>query len=207
MTATRNQQNKHKSHNWWKWAFIILVLLVVGGTGYIVHQVSAPVDTSTAMRPLKTSDSSFEVKLNSEQVNALADNYLTKLQQGEKTKYQFLVGKKYATIAGTTKFLGFNMNFALNLIPKRLSDGNVLLNAKGLSVGRLNIPVKYVMGYIQNHYKLPDWVKLNPKKKTILLDLNKYSEHRNLHYAAEKLSLKQGSFKFLVTVPKLDGGK
>lgn len=204
MTETRQQTKR--PHNWWKWAFIILVVLIIGTAGFVAHQVSAPVETQTTTAPLKASNSSFEVKLNSAQVNALADNYLTKLQQGEKTKYQFIVGKKYATITGATNFLGFRLNFALNFIPKRLSNGNVILNAKGLSVGRLNIPIKYVMGYIKNHYKLPQWVSLNQKKRTILLDLNQYSKHRNLHYTAETIDMKQGTFKFLVTVPKLDGG-
>lgn len=205
MTETR-KNNRKTRHNWWKWAFIILVVLIVGSIGYVVHQVSAPVEKQTTVQPLKTSNSSFQVKLNSTQVNALAANYLTRLQKNEKTKYKFVVGKKYATITGSTKFLGFKLNFALNFIPQRLSDGNVLLNAKGLSVGRLNIPIKYVMGYIKNHYKLPNWVKLNQKKKTILLDMNKYSKHRNLHYSAEEINLQQGTFRFLVTVPKLDGG-
>lgn len=175
---------------------------MLAGTGYAARQVTAPVETDNTVGALKSSNSSFEVKLNSQQVNALAANYLTRLQKNKKTKYDFVVGKKYATITGSTKFLGFKLNFALNFIPKRLANGNVLLNAKGLSVGRLNLPIKYVMGYIKNHYKIPDWVQLNQKKKTILLDLNRYSRHRNLHYAAQQIDLKNGSFKFLVTVPK-----
>lgn len=198
----KNKQHNKSGHNWWRWAFFALLFIMVGATVFVVHEVSAPVSNTESTQPLKKTDSSFEVKLNSNQVNALADNYLTRLQKGQKTKYDFVVGDKYATITGSTKFLGFNLNFSLNFIPKQLSNGNVLLKAKGLAVGRLNLPIKYVMGYIKNHYKIPKWVQLNQKKKTILLDLNRYSKHRNLHYAAEQINLKNGEFKFLVTVPK-----
>lgn len=198
----RTTQEKKRERNLWKWAFVIIVIILIGGGIYLYTQITAPIEKQTTSQPIKQSNSSFEVDLNSSQVNALADNYLVRLQKGQKTKYGFIVGKKYATITGTTKFLGSKINFALNFTPTRQSNGNVLLKAKGLAVGRLNLPITYVMGYIKNNYKVPSWVRLNQKKKTILLDLNQYSRHRNLQYSAKKISLVNGDFRFLVTVPK-----
>ena len=106
---------------------------------------------------------------------------------------------------GTTKFLGSKVQFAINFIPERQTNGNVLLRAKGLSVGRLNLPIKYVMGYIKKQYKLPNWVYVNQKKQTILLDLNKYSKNHALHYSAEQIDIKNGQFRFLISIPKNGG--
>ena len=66
----------------------------------------------------------------------------------------------------------------MNCIPVKTSEGNILLKAKGLAVGRLNLPIGFVMGYIKKNYQLPNWVYINQKKKTILLDLNKYTKIR-----------------------------
>lgn len=200
--SRKNTKAKQRERNIWKWAFAAVIIILIGGGIYLYTQVTAPVEKQTASQPIKESNSSFEVDLNSQQVNALADNYLARLQKGKKTKYGFMVGKKYATVTGSTKFLGTKINFALNFTPIRQANGNVLLKAKGLAVGRLNLPITYVMGYIKNKYKLPTWVELNQKKKTILLDLNQYSRHHNLQYSAKKISLKNGDFRFLVTVPK-----
>lgn len=198
---TSKIKEDNKNRNWWKWAFIAVVAVLFVGTAYLYTQITAPVQGFTSSTAPKKTDTSFEVNLNAKQVNALADNYLTKLQKGQKVKYKFHVGKQ-ATLTGTTKFLGAKVNFALNFAPKKLSNGNVLLEAKGLAVGRLTLPITYVMGYVKNNYKVPYWVKLNQKKKTVMLDLNAYSKKHSLHYSAENIDMKSGQFRFLVTVPQ-----
>ncbi|MGM9891722.1 YpmS family protein [Limosilactobacillus sp.] len=190
-----------KQINWWKWAFIVLVVVLVVGIGTVVWRASAPAPTPAASRPVNPGDASVTVELNRKQVNALSANYLNKFLKGQQVKYHFLVGKQYATLTGDTKFLGAKIRFAINFVPKRLDNGNVLLSAKGLSVGRLNIPIKFVMGYIAKNYNIPDWVKINPRKKTVLLDLNQYSKHLSLKYSAQEIDMSTGRFKFLITVP------
>lgn len=194
-----------QKRNYWKWAFWGLVIILVLTGGFIYSRVTAPVTVpNEANVPTKTANS-FEVTLDRKQVNALSSNYLDRLLKGNNIKYRFIVGKEYATVIGTTKFLGSKVQFAINFIPERQTNGNVLLRAKGLSVGRLNLPIKYVMGYIKKQYKLPNWVYVNQKKQTILLDLNKYSKNHALHYSAEQIDIKNGQFRFLISIPKNGG--
>lgn len=190
-----------KQINWWKWAFLALVAVILVSGGVILNKANAPVPQTTATKSVKPSDSSVTVELNRQQVNALAANYLNEFLKGQKVRYDFVVGNKYATLTGNTKFLGAKVRFAINFIPERRADGNVLLRAKGLSVGRLNIPIKFVMGYIAKNYDIPKWVTINPHKKTVLLDLNRYSKHRSLKYSAQEINMQTGQFKFLITVP------
>lgn len=191
-----------KKINWWKWAFIVLVLVIVVSSGVILHRTTAPAPQPEMVQSTKVNDSSFVVELNRKQVNALSANYLDNFLKDNKIKYNFMVGEKYATLVGNTKFLGTKVRFAINFIPERTSQGNVLLRAKGLSVGRLNIPIKFVMGYIAKNYNIPKWVSINPKKKTVLLDLNRYSKNRQLKYSAQEINMQDGHFKFLITVPE-----
>lgn len=193
---------KNSSHNPWKWAFLILLALIVITGGVIFYKATAPTSVPAQEAAYSTSDTSVAVTLNCRQVNALSKNYLDRFLKDDKVKYRFLVGEKYATVIGKTHFLGAQVQFALNFIPKRLSNGNIILQTKGLSVGQLNLPVKFVLSYIKANYKLPNWVYLNQKKKTITLDLNRYSKHRTLHYSAQEINMKKGEFKFLITIPK-----
>lgn len=190
-----------KKTNYWKWAFIILVLLIIVTCGTILVKATARAPQAEMTQTTKANNSSLVVELNRKQVNALSANYLDNYLKDNKIKYNFMVGDKYATLVGDTKFLGAKVRFAINFIPERTSQGNVLLRAKGLSVGRLNIPIKFVMGYIAKNYKIPKWVSINAQKKTVLLDLNRYSKHRQLKYSAQEINMESGQFKFLITVP------
>lgn len=190
-----------KKINYWKWAFIILVLLIIVTCGTILVKATAPAPQAEMTQTTKANNSSLVVELNRKQVNALSANYLDNYLKDNKIKYNFMVGDKYATLVGDTKFLGAKVRFAINFIPERTSQGNVLLRAKGLSVGRLNIPIKFVMGYIAKNYKIPKWVSINAQKKTVLLDLNRYSKHRQLKYSAQEINMESGQLKFLITVP------
>ena len=169
----------------------------------IVHLASAPVKTPAETAAPKASDTSLELVLNQKQVNALANSYIKKIQKkSKKPQYRFIVGNQYATVIGHAKFLGVNVQYSMNCIPVKTSEGNILLKAKGLAVGRLNLPIGFVMGYIKKNYQLPNWVYINQKKKTILLDLNKYTKNKAVHAQADEINMADGEFKFLITVPQ-----
>lgn len=189
-----------KTINWWKWAFITLIVVILLAGGTVITRATAPAPQPETAQTTKA-NSSFMVELNRKQVNALSTNYLDNFLKDNKIKYEFMVGEKYATLVGNTKFLGTKVRFAINFIPERTNKGNVLLRAKGLSVGRLNIPIKFVMSYIAKNYNIPKWVSINPKQKTVLLDLNRYSKNRQLKYSAQEINMQDGQFKFLITVP------
>lgn len=190
-----------KRFNVWKWAFIVLLAAIVISGAVVVHKATAPAPAPEVSRPVNASDTSLTVDLNRKQVNALSANYLNKFLKGQQVKYHFMVGEKYATLVGDTKFMGIKVRFALNFIPQMTKEGNVLLKAKGLSVGQLNIPLRFVMGYIAKNYNIPKWVSIDAKKKTVLLDLNRYSKHRSLKYSAQEINMADGRFRFLITVP------
>ena len=190
-----------KSFNGWKWAFFVLLAAIIIGGAVVVHKAAAPAPAPEVSRPVQATDTSLTVALNRKQVNALSANYLNQFLKGERVKYHFIVGVKYATLIGDTKFMGVKIRFAINFIPQMTKEGNILLKAKGLSVGQLNIPLKFVMGYIAKNYNIPKWVSIDAKNKTILLDLNRYSKHRSLKYSAEDINMEDGRFRFLITVP------
>lgn len=190
-----------KKFNGWKLAFFVLLAAIVVGGAVVVQRAAAPAPMPEVSRPAQPADTSLTVALNRKQVNALSANYLNKFLKGEQVKYHFIVGKKYATLVGDTKFMGAKIRFAINFIPQTTKEGNVLLKAKGLSVGQLNIPLQFVMGYIAKNYNIPKWVSIDAKKKTVLLDLNRYSKHRSLKYSAEEINMADGRFSFLITVP------
>lgn len=121
-------------------------------------------------------------------MNALAAGYLNQFLKEQKIRYDFIIDDQYTTLTGSTKLLGAKVRFAINFTSERLSNGNVLLRAKGLSVEQLNVPIKFVMGYITKNYNIPEWVTISPQRKIVLLDLNRYSKHRPLRHSTQEIS-------------------
>ncbi|AEV95190.1 YpmS family protein [Pediococcus claussenii] len=194
-------EEKREERNWWRWAFIglLVVIVLLGGYGY--SQLTAQPPVNQEQGSFKPSEAQFEINLDKGQINALAANYLGRLQKGKAQKYMFKIGK-FASISGKQKILGQNINFAINFIPKKTKEGNVLLKAKGLNIGRLNLPIPFAMTYVREHYKIPKWVSINSHKKTILLDLNKYSRNKTLRYSVKKINMESDQFTIKVSVPK-----
>ncbi|MCQ2569822.1 MAG: YpmS family protein [Limosilactobacillus sp.] len=191
-----------KQRNWYKLLFWLLLAVNVIGIGTLAVKATGPVKVGIETPAPKPTDSSVELLLNRSQVNTLSANYLNRFLKNRQVKYEFLVGKQYATVVGTTKFMGVQVKFALNFVPERTQAGNVLVRAKSLSVGQLKLPMGYVMHYIAKNYDLPTWVTLNPKKRTILLDLNKYSQDKAVNYQMEELNMEKGQFKIRLSMPR-----
>lgn len=191
-----------KQRNWYKLLFWLLLAVNVIGIGTLAVKATGPVKVGIETPAPKPTDSSVELLLNRSQVNTLSANYLNRFLKNRQVKYEFLVGKQYATVVGTTKFMGVQVKFALNFVPERTDEGNVLLRAKSLSVGQLKLPMGYVMHYIAKNYDLPTWVTLNPKKRTILLDLNKYSQDKAVDYQMKELDMAKGQFKIRLSMPR-----
>lgn len=196
------KESQTRKINWWKWSFIGLIAVLVIGAAVVFHSASAPLPRSTqGQAAYANTDNSVQIDLTRQQLNALSDNYLDQFLSKSKIKYRFIVGPKYATVIGKTKFLGSKIQFSLNMVPHKLSNGNVMLKAAGINVGKLNIPVGFVMGFIAKQYQLPKWVSVNAKQHTILLDLNKYSRNKQLHYSMEKIDMQNGRFQMKLSIP------
>ena len=72
--------------NRWKWAFIVLLAVIVLATGIVVNRVTAPAPTPAVTRKADIGDTSMTVELNRHQVNALAANYLNRFLKGQQVK-------------------------------------------------------------------------------------------------------------------------
>lgn len=55
--------NSKKQVNWWKWAFITLILVIVVGCGVVLHRATAPAPQAEMSQTTKANDSSLMVEL------------------------------------------------------------------------------------------------------------------------------------------------
>jgi len=189
--------------NLWKWVAIILIALILGLGAYMGTQIlRSPSETQTVNTASGNDAASVPIKMNRQQLNALAAYYLTDFQKGQELKYRFVVRSDAAYLLGTTKVLGQNVSFVITMQPSVISNGNISLKATKLSVGTMSIPISFVINYINNNYKIPKWVNLSAKNKTIDLYLNKLVGKHDVRYSVDKLDLAGNQFNFEMHIPK-----
>jgi len=188
--------------NPWKWVAIILIAIVVGTGAYMGTQMLRSSDEATTItKTSRTDAASVPIEMNRQQLNALASYYLADLQKGQDMKYRFVVREDAAYLLGITKVLGQNVSFVITMQPSVIDDGNISLKATKLSVGTMSIPISFVINYINNNYKIPSWVKLSAKTKTINLYLNKLVGKHDVRYSVDQVDLKNNRFKFEMHIP------
>ncbi|WP_318766094.1 YpmS family protein [Lactiplantibacillus carotarum] len=182
---------------------IVLIALIVGTGAYVGTQVlRSPAESTTITKTSNTDAASVPIEMNRQQLNALASYYLADLQKGQDLKYRFVVRQDAAYLLGTTKVLGQDVSFVITMQPSVIDDGNISLKATKLSVGTMSLPISFVINYINNNYKIPSWVKLSAKNKTINLYLNKIVGKHDVRYSVDKVDLQNNRFKFQMHIPK-----
>ncbi|MFC6181959.1 YpmS family protein [Lactiplantibacillus daowaiensis] len=201
--ATTKPKQPQGPLNIWKWIAIVLIALILGLGVYVGSQVfRSPSETTTVTSSSSNDAASVPITMNRQQLNALASYYLNDFQKGQSLKYRFVVRSDAAYLLGTTKVLGQNVSFVITLQPSVISNGNISLKATRLSVGTMSIPISFVINYINNNYKIPKWVTLNAKTKTVNLYLNKIVGKHEMRYSVNKLDLKNNKFSFEMHIPK-----
>ncbi|WP_268870484.1 YpmS family protein [Companilactobacillus paralimentarius] len=142
-----------KNKNYWKYAFIALVAILVVGFGYLGTKVlSSPSENYQVSSKINNDDKVFTVNMNKSEANKMAQYYLKNTLNNGKTEYQ-LVLKKDAELSGAIKFLGAKIHFTILMQPYAKTNGDVLLKAKEMKIGDLSLPISFVMNYIKNSFK------------------------------------------------------
>ncbi|HCM79337.1 MAG TPA: DUF2140 domain-containing protein [Lactobacillus sp.] len=188
----------------WKWAFAILLGLVLGFIVFVWFQVTTPSSDQKQIATQTTQKqgqyANVNVVLNKEQLSAAVNYYLQQNQKKGAIKYRFVLDKS-AILMGTTKILGKDVSFTLYATPQLDDSGNLVLKTKSVAIGSLNAPPSFVLGYIKNNYDLGKWAKINASKATIPLDLNQLTKKQGIKIQGEKFDLKQDDLQFKVAFP------
>lgn len=192
-----------KNKNYWKYAFIALVAILVVVFGYLGTKVlSSPSENYQVSSKINNDDKVFTVNMNKSEANKMAQYYLKNTLNNGKTEYQ-LVLKKDAELSGAIKFLGAKIHFTILMQPYAKTNGDVLLKAKEMKIGDLSLPISFVMNYIKNSFKTPDWVSINGKDKTMLLKFTKFTTKEGYGIRAKNIDLKHDKLSFEVMNTKI----
>lgn len=201
----RNSSNKTKQRNPWKIAFMSLISLLIIAVAGVFIAVSLSSSTNRLVDQKSTNTSKpISATVNKAQLNQLSNYYLGRLQKGSAAQYHFEVENE-GIVYGSLKLLGSNVDYSLTFDPKVMPNGNIELHANKLALGKFPVPISFVLMYVKQNYKLPKWVQLMPKDKTIKFDIIHMNGNNGINYRARTIDMRgQGKFTFDILLPQTD---
>ncbi|AQP54724.1 hypothetical protein CBF34_04145 [Vagococcus penaei] len=196
--------------NPWKIAFLTLIAIILGMVLFVGTRVTTTRSNYDANAKTNqiSKEPTFQVLLKKDQINNILNFYLDDFMKKSGVDYSFALDNE-AMLEGTFELLGHPTHFYLYFEPYVLTDGNVQLRAKNLSVGTLSIPISAMINYISHSVDFPDWVEVNADKQTITLHLDKFTLSNGMQIRADKINLIDDEISFSVYLNKkeLEKGK
>jgi uncharacterized protein YpmS len=188
--------------NKWKKGFLLLLgidLLIVGILSLLILIPATSKDKNKPTR-LKGDNISFLVKSNKNDLNMLINHYLKQEAADSPIDYRVILGDE-VELYGTLPFFSEKINMKLTFEPEALSNGDLVLKQKSISIGSLNLPVSYVMKFISENYKIPRGVDIRPNDKLVYINMQQLKLNSDIKIKANKFDLKKDDIAFTLLVP------
>ncbi|EUJ24582.1 hypothetical protein PGRAN_01695 [Listeria grandensis FSL F6-0971] len=194
-----------KQINYWKWAFLTFVGVLVLCFGWIYMSIFwfSPNVPEDAGRLVSTKDMvEFQTSTNKADLNKLMAHYLQEFQKEQDADIAYDVYLADDVVfKAEAHFLGQPVDISINFSPTLRKDGVIVLQQVDMRVGALPLPVSYVMQYVKSQFELPNWVTISPKKEKIYLDVNKLKLTGGMRVRVDALDLKKDDISFTLLVP------
>lgn len=201
MEQKRTNKEKKETTNYWKWAFLVLLAILIGTGIWFVRQLQpvsvgevneAPVDTTDVM--------TFSVATQKEDLTQVINQYIQEEVQGDNVNYQVMIDETFQ-LSGSFELFGFEIPFDLYMDPYVTENGNIQLRANQLSLGQLNVPISFAMNQMGSQLSIPDWVAFDGETETITFNLNEFQLDSGMYFSAERINLEENEILMNVYLP------
>ncbi|MFJ7725671.1 YpmS family protein [Neobacillus sp. NPDC097160] len=188
--------------NKWKFGFLLLLGLNLLFAIIILSLLLAPSDSNEISKlNSPTGDHvSFHVNSNKYDLNRLINHYLKEEAADSPIDYRVILGDE-VELYGTLPFFSEKLNLKLTFEPIAQKNGDLILEQKSMAVGKLHLPISYVLNFISENYKLPKGVDIRPNDHLVYIHMQQLKLKSNLKIKADKFDLKNDDIAFTILVP------
>ncbi len=203
MEETPKQNNKeHSATNWWKWAFLSLVSLIVIALIYflsILQPVSIKEETTEPVQLEK--EMSLVSSFTKEDVETLMNTYLETLIEDEEQSYEIKLDDQLE-IQSSVEILKLNIPYTLSFNPYVTEDGDLQLRADSIDLANFSMPVGAVLSIVSHELDLPFYIDIDSEDKMILVNFNELSAHYDIGMRMEKIDLENNDIQLKLSLNK-----
>lgn len=190
---TQQKKTSQSSFNGWKWAFILLVTLIIGLFIYLAVSIQ-PVsinepNVEPEPMPAATEDTiELAAQMNKEDTEQLINTYLN-TAIGEEFENYHLALTDQLEIHGTIDVFGFEVPFGLYLDPFVQENGNIQLRGESVELANFSLPVSAVMSLVATQVDFPEFIAMDSEDQVIFIQLNELTEELNFDIEMTKIAL------------------
>lgn len=189
MIHTKKNREKKKV-NLWKWLFLGLVALILGGGIFLYSRLFLEKPTYQTQLPQTTQvkkSPNFQVLMTKKQFNTIVNHYLNQ-HNSKDLNLNFNLNDN-AQLTGSIKIFEQSLPFRLIMDVAVLKNKDLLLKPKVVSMGNLNISLERVLQLIQTQVRLPGFITINAKKGEIVMTLDKIKVNKNMSFKIDTIDL------------------
>ena len=170
--------------------FVLIIFYFINGSDMELPNYSSVSEGEVAL----------DIATNKESINKLINNVIRNNETEDTLKYSLILTEvvEFYTII---PIFNQEIQLVMTFIPEALPNGDILLKQQSLQLGRMNLPVSYVLSFIQKQNMLPKWVLLNPEDKEVYLALSEIEIEQQLILKAKSIDLTEDELIFQLIMP------
>jgi uncharacterized protein YpmS len=189
--------------NRWKIGFFILLGIIAAAILFLWILAVSPAEESK-MEPAKESadsdDVAFQVSTNKRDLNRVINHYIEEEGENSKIDYQVLLTEE-VELYGTLPLFSQELELRLTFEPQALKNGDLILNQREISVGKLRLPVSTVLKFVSDSYDLPEAVNIQPEEERVYVSMHRLKLKSDIKVRVNEFDLKKDNIKFTLLVP------
>lgn len=187
----------------WKTLFFALLAFNILVVSFIFVLVNWPVqDKQIIQHKSEGTAIQFQVDTTRDDLNQLINQYIESKGLTGSFHYEVYLTDS-VDLYGKIPFFNREVDLKLTFKPIAQENGDLILKQESISVGQLNLPVSYVMNFINKQFQTPDWITIEPADQSIYVSLQDMKLKSNVRIKAKKFDLEHNEISFLLTVPSL----
>ncbi|MGG4109658.1 YpmS family protein [Bacillus subtilis] len=185
-------------NKWKRLFFILLTINFILAAGFVAL-VLLPGEQAQ-VKDSSESEYGFQVTSTKESLAAFVNSYLND-KASNKLDYKVEIDDD-VHVAGKIKAFSTSIDAFIAFEPTVKKNGDVELNVTKFSLGKLSIPISFVLNYMDSFYELPSFVHVHPGDKSIEVRLSEMPLTNGMYVKADKINLEKDEIEFSYYHPK-----
>lgn len=192
MDEQRRTKNQKKSSaiNWWKWAFIGLILVLVLFSVQLMRSFqSVSINQPNHTKVTQTDQEMvFTASTNREDTEQFINTFLSTAFE-EESQHFYVELKDQLLINGQLEIFQLDVPFTISFDPYVLENGNVQLRADSVELGTFSLPVSATMSLFANQLDIPDFIAIDSEEEMIVINLNELDATQSMRIQMMRIDL------------------
>lgn len=188
----------------WSWKRAFYTLLVVNGIFLLFLLVLLMIPQKHGEFKTQNTDLNFQeaqITTNKADLNRLLNYYLEKESRSGRMDYQVLLNDS-VEFYGILPIFNQSIEMQMTFHPEATESGDLILNQESISIGQLDLPVKYVMNFIKKTYDFPKEVEIFPNEELIYIHMTDMKFGKNIKMKVNEFDLENDNISFSLIMPE-----